>query len=128
MAQRAQPGHRTRLGHRRPGRPAPLLDAGRAGPLTPAQPAADQAARNKHSSGRPCPWAAVRTPREQHMPHIQVQHLAGRSSEQKRELARELTEAYVRVTGIEPEKVWLTFQDVPTEDWSIGGTLIADRG
>ncbi len=61
------------------------------------------------------------------MPHIQVQQLAGRSSEQKRELARELTDAYVRVTGIAPEKVWLTFHDVPAEDWSIGGTLVADR-
>ena len=61
------------------------------------------------------------------MPHIQVQHLAGRSTEQKRELARELTDAYARVTGVKPEKIWVTFQDVPAEDWASGGTLIADR-
>lgn len=61
------------------------------------------------------------------MPHIQVQHLAGRSHEQKAEIARELTAAYVRITGVPADKVWLTFQDVPTEDWSVGGTLISDR-
>ncbi|QMU74437.1 4-oxalocrotonate tautomerase family protein [Streptacidiphilus sp. PB12-B1b] len=61
------------------------------------------------------------------MPHITVQHLAGRSTEQKRELAREITDAYVRVTGIKPESVWVTFQDVPAEDWAVGGTPIADR-
>jgi 4-oxalocrotonate tautomerase len=62
------------------------------------------------------------------VPHIQVQQLAGRSTEQKRELAREITDAYTRVTGTAPEKIWVTFQDVPAEDWAIAGTLIADRG
>jgi len=62
------------------------------------------------------------------MPHLQVQHLAGRSTEQKRELARELTDAYARVTGVKPEKIWVTFQDVAAEDWAVSGALIADQG
>ena len=61
------------------------------------------------------------------MPHIQIQQITGRSAEQKRELARELTDTYVRITGVNPDKVWITFHDVPAEDWSIGGTLFADR-
>ncbi len=61
------------------------------------------------------------------MPHIQVQHLAGRSTEQKRELARELTDAYVRVTGAKPGSIWITFEDVAAEDWSVGGELLSDR-
>ena len=62
------------------------------------------------------------------MPHINVQHLAGRSTEQKRELAREITDAYVRVTGARAENIWVTFQDVPAEDWAVGGVPLADRG
>ena len=61
------------------------------------------------------------------MPLIQVKQLEGRTTEQKRELAREITDAYVRVTGLKPESVWVTFQDVPAADWAVGGTLIADR-
>ena len=47
--------------------------------------------------------------------------------EQKRALARELTDAYVRVTGIRPEAVWVTIDELPAENWAIGGTLVADR-
>jgi 4-oxalocrotonate tautomerase len=61
------------------------------------------------------------------MPLIQVKQVAGRTEEQKRALARELTDAYVRVTGIKPESVWVTIDELPAENWAVGGTLIADR-
>ncbi len=61
------------------------------------------------------------------MPLIQVKQLEGRTTEQKRELARELTDAFVRVTGTKPESVWVTFDELPADSWATGGTLIADR-
>jgi 4-oxalocrotonate tautomerase len=61
------------------------------------------------------------------MPIIQVKQLAGRTEEQKRALARELTDAYVRVTGIKAESVWVTIDELPAENWAVGGTLLADR-
>ena len=61
------------------------------------------------------------------MPLIQVKQIAGRTEEQKRALARELTDAYVRVTGIRPKAVWVTIDELPAENWAIGGTLVADR-
>ena len=61
------------------------------------------------------------------MPLIQVKQIAGRTEGQKRALARELTDAYVRVTGIKPESVWVTIDELPAGNWAIGGTLIADR-
>jgi 4-oxalocrotonate tautomerase len=61
------------------------------------------------------------------VPLIQVKQLAGRTEEQKRAIARELTDAFVRATGVRPEAVWVTIDELPPENWAIGGTLIADR-
>ncbi|MEY9965414.1 4-oxalocrotonate tautomerase [Streptacidiphilus sp. MAP12-16] len=60
------------------------------------------------------------------MPLIQVKQVTGRSVEQKRALARELTDAYVRATGASAENIWVTIEDVPAESWAIGGTTVAD--
>ncbi|AXI78363.1 2-hydroxymuconate tautomerase [Peterkaempfera bronchialis] len=61
------------------------------------------------------------------MPLIQVKQIAGRTAEQKREIVRELTEAYVRATGVKPENIWVTIDEIPAENWATGGTPIADR-
>lgn len=61
------------------------------------------------------------------MPLIQVKHVAGRTVEENRDLARELTDAYVRVTGTRPEAVWVTIDELPRENWATGGVLLSDR-
>lgn len=61
------------------------------------------------------------------MPLIQVKQLAGRSTEQKRALARELTDAFVRVTGVAPEVVTVTIEELSAENWATAGVLVADR-
>ncbi|MEZ0094157.1 2-hydroxymuconate tautomerase [Streptacidiphilus sp. EB129] len=61
------------------------------------------------------------------MPLIQVKQIAGRTEEQKRAIARELTDAFVRATGAKPESIWVTIDELPAENWATGGTLIADR-
>ncbi|SER84507.1 4-oxalocrotonate tautomerase [Streptomyces sp. yr375] len=61
------------------------------------------------------------------MPLIQVQQTPGKTTEQKSELVRELTEAYVRATGSKPESVWVTVQEIATDSWSIAGETLAER-
>jgi 4-oxalocrotonate tautomerase len=61
------------------------------------------------------------------MPVIRVDMLAGRSREQKRELVRELTSAFVRSCGGTPESVQIVIQDMAKEDWGAGGILMADK-
>ncbi|MDH6580340.1 4-oxalocrotonate tautomerase [Kitasatospora sp. MAP5-34] len=61
------------------------------------------------------------------MPLIQVVQTPGKTAEQKRELVRELTDTYVRVTGGKPESVWVTIGEVATDSWSIAGETLADR-
>ncbi|MFJ6211749.1 4-oxalocrotonate tautomerase family protein [Streptomyces sp. NPDC092296] len=73
------------------------------------------------------PVGATILTRSQPMPLIQVKQLAGRSTEQKREIVRELTDAYVRITGVKPESIWVTIDELPADNWATGGTLLADR-
>jgi 4-oxalocrotonate tautomerase len=61
------------------------------------------------------------------MPTIRVELFEGRTTEQKRALAKALTDATVATLGGSPEAVDILFFDIKREDWSTGGTLWADR-
>lgn len=61
------------------------------------------------------------------MPIIRVEMFTGRSREQKRALARELTDAFVRAAGGKPEAVTVILQDVDRQDWAVAGELMADK-
>jgi 4-oxalocrotonate tautomerase len=62
------------------------------------------------------------------MPTLRVELFEGRTVEQKRALARELTEACVRVLGGSADGVDVLFFDVKRQDWSTGGQLWIDKG
>jgi 4-oxalocrotonate tautomerase len=61
------------------------------------------------------------------MPTIHVELFEGRTVEQKRALAQELTSAVVRVLGGSPDSVDVIFRDVARQDWATGGTLWSDK-
>ena len=61
------------------------------------------------------------------MPTIRVELFEGRTEEQKRALAKELTEACVRVLGGAADGVDVLFFDIARHDWATGGTLWSDR-
>ena len=61
------------------------------------------------------------------MPILHVEMFAGRTREQKRELARALTETCVRVTGCAPAAVTILFRDVDKQDWAVAGDVMADK-
>jgi len=61
------------------------------------------------------------------MPRLTVQSLAGRSIQQKRELARRLTDAVVLAYGMAPEAVTIVFDDVLPENHAKAGVLSVDR-
>ena len=60
------------------------------------------------------------------MPTIRVEMFEGRTNEQKRALAKELTDACVRAIGASPGSVDILFFDIPKQDWASGGTLWSD--
>ncbi|AGM10222.1 Hypothetical protein AJAP_39835 [Amycolatopsis japonica] len=61
------------------------------------------------------------------MPMISVSMFPGRTAEQKQALVREVTDAFVRTCGGNPEGVWVTINEIPAEHWASGGTLFSER-
>lgn len=61
------------------------------------------------------------------MPTLRVELFEGRTADQKRALARELTEACVRVLGGSPDGVDILFYDIARQDWATGGRLWSER-
>ena len=60
------------------------------------------------------------------MPTLRVELFAGRTVEQKRALARELTEATVRALGVPASAVEVLFYDMHKHDWAVAGRLCSD--
>ena len=61
------------------------------------------------------------------MPNIIVQMARGRTTDQKRKLAKALTDATVEVLGGNPEWVSVIMQEVEKDGWAVGGELLLDR-
>ena len=61
------------------------------------------------------------------MPLIQVQMFSGRTSEQKRNLVRALTDAFVQTAGSTPDAVDVILTDVEKSDWAQGGEFFSDK-
>jgi 4-oxalocrotonate tautomerase len=62
------------------------------------------------------------------MPTIRVELFEGRTTEQKRALAKEITAACVKVLGGSPDSVDILFYDIARHDWATSGVLWADKG
>lgn len=61
------------------------------------------------------------------MPTLRVELFEGRTLEQKRSLAKALTEATVQSLGVAASSVDVIFQDVARSDWATGGELWSER-
>jgi 4-oxalocrotonate tautomerase len=60
------------------------------------------------------------------MPIIRIEMAAGRSAEQKRELAKALTRETARIVGTSPSSIMVIIEDVAKEHWAVGGKLLSD--
>ena len=61
------------------------------------------------------------------MPTLRVELFAGRTVEQKRALAKALTDATVKTLGGSADSVDVIFCDVERHDWATAGTLWSDK-
>ena len=61
------------------------------------------------------------------MPLIQVQMFAGRTPQQKRDLVRALTDAFVEAADSTPDSVDIILTDVEQSDWAQGGELFSEK-
>ncbi len=60
------------------------------------------------------------------MPVIRVE-MFKRTQEQKRELARELTEAFIRTCGGNKDSIKILITEVDKNNWASGGVITADK-
>ncbi len=56
------------------------------------------------------------------MPVVEVKLWAGRSKEQKKRIAKAITDSFVR-EGVPADAVHVIFHDVEKENWCIGGKM-----
>lgn len=61
------------------------------------------------------------------MPILQVHLLQGRTTEQKRRLVQEVTEAVCRSLDVKTDQVRIILSEMDREDYAVGGTLMADK-
>ncbi|KIC17334.1 2-hydroxymuconate tautomerase [Leisingera sp. ANG-Vp] len=61
------------------------------------------------------------------MPIIRVEMFTGRSEDQKRAIVRDLTDAFVKAAGGNPESVHVVITDVDKSNWGSGGQLCSDK-
>jgi len=60
------------------------------------------------------------------VPIVRVEMWPGRTHAQKAELAKLINEAMISVAQVPPESTTIIFEDVPKENWAIGGILVSD--
>ena len=61
------------------------------------------------------------------MPIIRVEMFKGRSKEQKRNLVKELTEAFNRACGDNHQGIDVMLFDIDQENWGSGGVLFSEK-
>ena len=60
------------------------------------------------------------------MPTIHVEMFEGRTTEQRRKLAKKLTEGTCRALGVTPDTVQIILTDIKKENWAEAGKLFLD--
>lgn len=61
------------------------------------------------------------------MPLVVVKMLEGRSVDQKRRLAREITDVVVKCAGTTEDQVDVIIEDHPRANWAKAGVLFCDK-
>lgn len=57
------------------------------------------------------------------MPIVTVDLFKGRTREQRKQFAKAVTEAAVRILKAPPDHTWVIFRDHEKSDWAMGGKL-----
>lgn len=60
------------------------------------------------------------------MPIVTVEAVGGRTVEQKRELVKAITQAFVDIYLVKPERVQVIIHELPSENIGRGGELLCD--
>lgn len=59
------------------------------------------------------------------MPFIQVTMMTGRTTEQKHDLIKKLTDATAEALGGDPQRIRVALYEVTPDEWGIGGVPVS---
>lgn len=62
------------------------------------------------------------------MPYIHIRVAGALNADQKAQIAEEITDTFVRVANKSKSYTYITFEEVPHENWAIGGELLGKKG
>ncbi len=57
------------------------------------------------------------------MPIVEISLFSGRSPEQKNDLAKAITEDFVRILNVKQESIQIIFNEVDKSNWAIAGQI-----
>jgi 4-oxalocrotonate tautomerase len=60
------------------------------------------------------------------MPIVIVEQTAGRTADQKRQVAKGITDAFVQAYGLKPEQITIFFHELQRADMAKAGVLYSD--
>lgn len=61
------------------------------------------------------------------MPRVTIQLVEGRTTEQKRRMAEEITKSIMDICNVPNTAVTIYFDDMPKDSYSKGGVLVCDE-
>lgn len=63
----------------------------------------------------------------EYMPYINISMFPGHTKERKAQIAKKITEVIKEEIKVPDEVIWVTFSEIPTDEWSIGGKMCSER-
>jgi len=60
------------------------------------------------------------------MPLVRVSIFTGKTPEQKKEIVDGFTDIIAKALNISKEHVWIVFDEIPKENWNIGGVSCSE--
>lgn len=57
------------------------------------------------------------------MPYINIALFPGQNKEMKAKIAEKFTDIIRQELRVPDDKIWVTFSEIPADEWSIGGKM-----
>ncbi|HTF85946.1 MAG TPA: 2-hydroxymuconate tautomerase [Cellvibrio sp.] len=60
------------------------------------------------------------------MPVVNISMFEGRSDEAKQKIAKDVTESIAKNAGVDPQYIYIIFEDVAPKNWAVAGEVYAE--
>lgn len=61
------------------------------------------------------------------MPYINISIFEGHPKERKARIAKRIADVIHEEAGVPEDLIWVTFSEIPADEWSIGGKMCAEH-